>query len=256
MVSSMRILISNDDGYSSKGLEFLAVALQNLGEITVVAPESNHSGASNSLTLRRPLTIYTTSRGFKAVNGTPSDCVHIALTGGLMGSPPDLVVSGINNGPNMGDDTLYSGTVAAASEAFLFGIPAIAFSLAAKDWENIESAALIAQQIVRHQLRNPFPMAVLLNVNIPNCPFEEINGLQVTRLGKRHPSQPVVQSKTPYGDIVYWIGPVGLASDSAPGTDFHAISQKFISITPLSLDLTQHTQLDPIKSWSDSILKR
>ncbi len=249
----MRILISNDDGYTSKGLETLFFSLKTLGKITVVAPESNHSGASNSLTLRRPLTVHTTAQGFKVVNGTPSDCVHIALTG-LMESPPDLVVSGINNGPNMGDDTLYSGTVAAASEAFLFGIPAIAFSLAAKDWENIKSAALIAKKIIQHQLYKSLQKPTLLNINIPNRQFGKVNGLQVTRLGKRHPSQPVIRSTTPYGDTVYWIGPVGLAADSAPGTDFHAISQGYISVTPLSLDLTQHSELDAIQNWLDKIL--
>ncbi|UOF93999.1 MAG: 5'/3'-nucleotidase SurE [Bordetella sp.] len=248
----MHILISNDDGYSSKGLEALFDSLQNLVEITVVAPESNHSGASNSLTLRRPLTVYTAANGFKVVNGTPSDCVHIALTG-LMNSSPDLVISGINNGPNMGDDTLYSGTVAAASEAFLFGIPAIAFSLASKNWENIESAAFVARKIVQHQLNQPVLEPMLLNVNIPNKNFENIKGIKITRLGKRHPSQPVVRSTTPYGDTVYWIGPVGLAADATPGTDFHAVSKGLVSITPLSLDLTQYNQLNSLHNWSSNV---
>lgn len=245
----MRILVSNDDGYSAPGLEALVASLRGLGELTVVAPESNHSGASNSLTLSRPLTVRTASNGFIVVNGTPSDCVHVALTG-LMDVAPDLVVSGINNGANMGDDTLYSGTVAAASEAYLFGIPAMAFSLVEKGWEHIESAARVARQLVERQLARPLAAPVLLNVNIPSRPFDAMQGLEVTRLGKRHPSQPVVRSTTPYGDTVYWIGPVGLAADAAEGTDFHAIAQGAVSVTPLRLDLTQHSQLDTLRDWT------
>lgn len=248
----MRILVSNDDGYSAPGLEALVDALQGLGEITVVAPETNHSGASNSLTLNRPLTVRTASNGFVCVNGTPSDCVHVALTG-LVDARPDLVVSGINNGANMGDDTLYSGTVAAAAEAYLFGIPAIAFSLVEKGWEHLESAARAARVVVERQIAQPLAAPVLLNVNIPCRPFEQMGGLQVTRLGKRHPSEPVVRTTTPYGDTVYWIGPVGLAADASPGTDFHAILQGHVSVTPLRLDLTQHSQLDEIRGWAEPL---
>lgn len=248
----MRILVSNDDGYTAPGLEVLVEALQGLGDITVVAPETNHSGASNSLTLNRPLTVRTAANGFVCVNGTPSDCVHVALTG-LMESRPDLVVSGINNGANMGDDTLYSGTVAAAAEAYLFGIPAIAFSLVEKGWEHIDAAARIARQVVERQIAQPLAPPVLLNVNIPCLPYEQIDGWQVTRLGKRHPSEPVVRSTTPYGDTVYWIGPVGLAADASPGTDFHAMSQRNVSLTPLRLDLTQHSQLDELREWADPL---
>ena len=194
----------------------------------------------------------TASNGFIAVNGTPSDCVHVALTG-LMDARPDLVVSGINNGANMGDDTLYSGTVAAASEGYLFGIPAIAFSLAEKGWEHIESAARAARQVVERHLVQPLAPPVLLNVNIPNRRFEDLHGFQVTRLGKRHPSQPVVRTTTPYGDTVYWIGPVGSAADAAPGTDFHAVEQGLVSVTPLRLDLTQHSQLDEIRGWAEPL---
>ena len=248
----MRILVSNDDGYSAPGLEALVAALQGLGDLTVVAPETNHSGASNSLTLNRPLSVRTASNGFIAVNGTPSDCVHVALTG-LMDARPDLVVSGINNGANMGDDTLYSGTVAAASEGYLFGIPSIAFSLAEKGWEHLESAARAARLVVERQLAQPLAAPVLLNVNIPSRRFEDMHGFQVTRLGKRHPSQPVVRTTTPYGDPVYWIGPVGQAADATPGTDFHAVAQGLVSVTPLRLDLTQHSQLDEIRTWAEPL---
>ncbi|CAB3670226.1 MAG: 5'/3'-nucleotidase SurE [Achromobacter pulmonis] len=248
----MRILVSNDDGYSAPGLEALVKALQGLGDLTVVAPETNHSGASNSLTLNRPLSVRTAANGFIAVSGTPSDCVHVALTG-LMDTRPDLVVSGINNGANMGDDTLYSGTVAAASEGYLFGIPAIAFSLAEKGWEHIESAARAARLVVERHLAQPLAAPVLLNVNIPSRRFEDMHGFQVTRLGKRHPSQPVVRTTTPYGDEVYWIGPVGQAADATPGTDFHAVAQGMVSVTPLRLDLTQHSQLDEIRTWAEPL---
>lgn len=248
----MRILVSNDDGYSAPGLEALVAALQGLGELTVVAPETNHSGASNSLTLNRPLSVRTASNGFMVVNGTPSDCVHVALTG-LMDVRPDLVVSGINNGANMGDDTLYSGTVAAASEGYLFGIPAIAFSLVEKGWEHIDSAARMARQIVERQLAQPLAAPVLLNVNIPSRHFADMRGVEVTRLGKRHPSQPVVRTSTPYGDTVYWIGPVGSAADASFGTDFHAVAQGAVSVTPLRLDLTQHSQLDEVRHWAGTL---
>jgi 5'-nucleotidase len=178
--------------------------------------------------------------------------VHVALTG-LMDARPDLVVSGINNGANMGDDTLYSGTVAAASEGYLFGIPAIAFSLAEKGWAHIDSAARAARLVVERHLAQPLAAPVLLNVNRPSRRFEDMHGFAVTRLGKRHPSQPVVRTTTPYGDTVYWIGPVGLAADAAPGTDFHAVEQGTVSVTPLRLDLTQHSQLDEIRNWAEPL---
>ena len=250
----MRILVSNDDGYNAPGIEALARALSGLGEITVVAPETNHSGASNSLTLNRPLSVRTAANGFHYVNGTPSDCVHVALTGGLMDGRPDLVVSGINNGANMGEDTLYSGTVAAASEGYLFGVPSIAFSLAEKGWAHIEDAARVARQVVERQLASPMG-AVLLNVNIPNRRFEDMAGYAVTRLGKRHPSEPVVRSATPTGDTIYWIGPAGPAADAAPGTDFHAVAQGSVALTPLRLDLTQYEQLDAMRGWARELTR-
>ena len=245
----MRILVSNDDGYNAEGIEALVGALKGLGELTIVAPETNCSGASNSLTLNRPLSVRQAANGFYFINGTPSDCVHIALTG-LLDFRPDLVVSGINNGANMGDDTLYSGTVAAATEGYLFGIPAIAFSLVKKGWEHLDSAARVARLVVERQIAQPLAGNTLLNVNIPAVPYEALQGYTVTRLGKRHPSEPVVKSSTPYGDPVYWIGPVGLVSDSAADTDFGAIEQHAVSITPLRLDLTHYEQMSGIKAWA------
>jgi 5'-nucleotidase len=245
---NMRILISNDDGYSAPGLQALVDALHGLGELTVIAPEANHSGASNSLTLSRPLTVRTASNGFLCVNGTPSDCVHIALTG-LLDQMPDLVVSGINNGANMGDDTLYSGTVAAAMEGYLFGVPAIAFSLVEKGWSNLDAAAAVARQIVERQVARPLTAPSLLSVNIPNLPLHEIKPPRVTRLGRRHPSSPVIRSANPQGEVIYWIGPSGAAADAAPGTDFHALSEGAVSVTPLQTDLTHHGQLPRLHDW-------
>ncbi|HUH87735.1 MAG TPA: 5'/3'-nucleotidase SurE [Pusillimonas sp.] len=248
----MRILVSNDDGYNAEGIEALVEALKGLGELTIVAPETNCSGASNSLTLNRPLSVRQAPNGFYFVNGTPSDCVHIALTG-LLDFRPDLVVSGINNGANMGDDTLYSGTVAAATEGYLFGIPAIAFSLVKKGWQHLDAAAQVARQVVQRQIAQPLAGNTLLNVNIPAVPYDAMQGCVVTRLGKRHPSEPVVKSTTPYGDPVYWIGPVGLVSDSAADTDFGAIERHAVSITPLRLDLTHYEQLPGLKNWADPL---
>ena len=245
----MRILVSNDDGYTAPGLEALVTALQGLGELTIVAPQTNCSGTSNSLTLNRPLWAHTAANGFHYVDGTPSDCVHIALTG-MLDFRPDLIVSGINNGANMGDDTLYSGTVAAATEGYLFGIPAIAFSLVDKGWKHLDAAARVARDVVERQIAQPLDTPVLLNVNIPAVPYEAIDGMRITRLGKRHPSQPVVKSTTPYGEPVYWIGPVGTVADAAPDTDFGAIEQLSVSITPLRFDLTDYEQLPAIRTWA------
>jgi 5'-nucleotidase len=241
----MKILISNDDGYLAPGLIALAEALAPIAEIVVVAPDSNRSGSSNSLTLDRPLSVYQASNGFYFVNGTPSDCVHIALTG-ILSFKPDLIVSGINQGQNMGDDTLYSGTVAAATEGYLSGIPAIAFSQVDKGWAEIESAARIAREIVERRfdsLANHF----LLNVNIPNLPYEQIKAPLATRLGKRHPSEPVIKTQDPSGRDIYWIGPCGAQKDAGEGTDFHATTQGHVSITPLQIDLTHVRQLEMLK---------
>jgi 5'-nucleotidase len=244
----MRILVSNDDGYLAPGIAALAEAMRPLGEIVVVAPEQNSSGASNSLTLNRPLSVWQAPSGFTVVNGTPSDCVHVALTG-LLETQPDLIVSGINNGQNMGDDTIYSGTVAAAMEGFLFGIPAIAFSLVDKGNAHLDSAARVAHDIVARYLRQLIAAPFLLNVNIPNLPYDEIRGVQCTRLGKRHPSEPVVKMQNPRGETIYWIGPAGSARVGGPGTDFHATASGYVSVTPLQIDLTHDDQLDTVEQW-------
>lgn len=242
----MKILISNDDGYRAPGIEALASALAPIADITIVAPESNRSGSSNSLTLDRPLRVYRSPNGIYSVNGTPSDCVHVALTG-LLPERPDLVVSGINQGQNMGDDTLYSGTVAAATEGYLFGIPSIAFSQFAHGWKHLDSAARVAREVVERRLDclgSPF----LLNVNIPSLPYEEIRGWQATRLGKRHPSEPVIRAADPHGNEIFWIGPAGRAKDDGEGTDFRALADNYVSLTPLQLDLTHTGVLDALRS--------
>jgi 5'-nucleotidase len=246
----MRILISNDDGYFAPGIAALERALQGLGEITVVAPERDRSGASNSLTLDRPLSVRRAASGYFYVNGTPTDCVHVAVTG-LLDAPPDLVVSGINDGANMGDDTIYSGTVAAATEAFLLGVPAIAFSLVNKGHAHLDQAARAARAFVERFLADP-PLGnrpILLSVNIPNRPFEDLGPAVLTRLGKRHPTQPVIRASNPRGETVYWIGPAGQAKDAGPGTDFHATAQGQISVTPLQVDLTHDGLAPATQSW-------
>jgi len=244
----MRILVSNDDGYFSPGIALLAERLAPLGEITVVAPERDRSGASNSLTLDRPLLVRRAANGFRYVNGTPTDCVHLALTG-LVDPPPDIVVSGINFGANMGDDTIYSGTVAAATEGYLFGIPSIAVSLASKAGRNFETAAAVAVQLVERFGRAPIREAVLLNVNVPDIPLAELGGIEVTRLGRRHRAEPVVQMQTPRGETAYWIGAAGGEQDAGPGTDFHTVAAGRVSVTPLQIDLTLHPQLPFLRAW-------
>ena len=241
----MRILISNDDGYLAPGIIALAEALAPIADIVVVAPDSNRSGSSNSLTLDRPLSVSRAANGFYYVNGTPSDCVHVALTS-LLSFKPDLVVSGINQGQNMGDDTLYSGTVAAATEAFLFGIPAIAFSQVERNWTHLGDAAKVARAIVERKF-DQLPSPYLLNVNIPNLPLSQLRGQVATRLGKRHQSEPVIKTTDPHGRDIYWIGPPGAEKDASEGTDFHAIAQRYISITPLRVDLTHTGQLDALQ---------
>jgi len=244
----MHILVSNDDGYLAPGLRALVEAMRPFGEITVVAPEQNCSGASNSLTLTRPLSVRRAENGYLFVNGTPTDCVHIALTG-LLERRPDLVVSGINDGQNMGDDTIYSGTVAAAMEGYLFGVPAIAFSVVQKGLEHLDSAALVCAAIVERMRAGALPRPFLLNVNIPDLPYSQLRGLACTRLGKRHPSEPVVQGLSPRGDTIYWVGAAGEAADASPGTDFHATANGQVSITPLQIDLTHTEQLEAVSEW-------
>jgi 5'-nucleotidase len=243
----MRILVSNDDGYFSPGIAILAERLGALGEVTVVAPERDRSGASNSLTLDRPLTVRRAANGFLYVNGTPTDCVHLALTG-LMQPPPDVVVSGINFGANMGDDTIYSGTVAAATEGFLFGIPSLAVSLASKEGGHFDTAAAIAVQMVERFGRAPIRQPVLLNVNVPDLALAELGAVEVTRLGRRHKAEPVVKMQTPRGEA-FWIGAAGEAQDAGPGTDFHSVAAGRVSVTPLQIDLTLHQQLPLVREW-------
>ncbi len=244
----MRILLSNDDGYFAPGLAALAEALAPLGDITVVAPERDRSGASNSLTLDRPLSVRRSHLGFLYVNGTPTDCVHLAVTG-LLDVLPDIVVSGVNHGANMGDDTIYSGTVAAATEGFLLGIPSIAVSMVSRGDGNFAAAARVAADLVaRHGAGASLP-PFLLNVNVPDLPYEALGPVEVTRLGKRHKAEPVVKSENPRGQTVYWIGAAGDAADAGPGTDFHAVAADRISITPLQMDLTHFGQLDNLRRW-------
>jgi 5'-nucleotidase len=244
----MRLLLSNDDGYFSPGLAALARALGGLGEVTVVAPERDRSGASNSLTLDRPLAIHRAHNGFWYVNGTPTDCVHMAVTG-FLDFEPDVVVSGINTGSNMGDDTLYSGTVAAATEGYLLGIPSIAVSLVGSSFEHFDTAARVAKELVERMERAAFGAPVLLNVNVPDVPYGALKGLQVTRLGRRHKAQPVVKGKNPRGETVYWVGAAGAARDAGPGTDFHALEHGAVSVTPLQVDLTHAAQIPQVTEW-------
>ena len=244
----MRILLSNDDGYFAPGLAALAEGLGSLGEITVVAPERDRSGASNSLTLDRPLQLSRAHNGFFYVNGTPTDCVHMAVTG-LVDFEPDIVVSGINSGSNMGDDTLYSGTVAAATEGYLLGIPALAVSLVGHEFVHYATAARVAHELVARIARAPFGAPVLLNVNVPDVPYEAITGFEVTRLGRRHKAQPVVPGKNPRGETVYWVGPAGAAREAGPGTDFNALERNAVSVTPLQVDLTHAAQIPLVTGW-------
>jgi len=244
----MRILISNDDGYFSPGITVLAEALRAVGDVTVVAPERDRSGASNSLTLDRPLSVRQAANGFFFVNGTPTDCVHLAVTG-LLDFLPDIVVSGINLGANMGDDTIYSGTVAAATEGFLLGIPSLSVSLVGKAGRNHATAAEVAVQMVERFARAPIRQPVLLNVNVPDVAHADLRGLEVTRLGKRHKAEPVVRTTTPRGDTAYWIGAAGGAADAGPGTDFHAVENNRVSVTPLQVDLTFGSQFAMVRDW-------
>jgi len=247
----MKILLSNDDGYFAPGLNILAAHIAQLAEVMVVAPERNRSGASNSLTLDRPLSVRKASNGFYYVNGTPTDCVHIALTG-LMEDMPDMVISGINDGANMGDDTIYSGTVAAAMEGYLLGIPSIAISMSQYNSTHFETAAKVAVELVQHYQKHGFSSPTLLNVNVPDIPYNALQGTVVTRLGKRHKAEPVVQLKTPRNETVYWVGAAGLPYDGGEGTDFYAVANHKVSISPIQVDLTNHTQLTDINDWLKS----
>lgn len=248
----MKILLSNDDGYQAQGLRALAEALSPIAQITVVAPERNRSGASNSLTLEHPIRAEVADNGFIRVDGTPTDCVHLAITG-LLDEEPDMVIAGINAGPNLGDDVLYSGTVAAATEGRFLGLPAIAVSMAAGEPRHFETGARVTAQLVKHLQATPLAADTIININIPDLPYEALKGYRVTRLGHRHKAEPVVKSTDPRGRVIYWVGPAGGEQDAGPGTDFHAIREGYVAITPLQIDLTRHAALSSLKAWIDGV---
>ncbi|ALQ52428.1 5'/3'-nucleotidase SurE [Nitrosomonas ureae] len=247
----MRILLSNDDGYFAPGLACLADFLSKMAEIIVVAPERDRSGSSNSLTLDRPLNLQKSHNGFYYVNGTPTDCVHLAVTG-MLDVMPDMIISGINQGANMGDDTIYSGTVAAATEGFLLGIPSIAVSLVNASRGNYLTAARVAADMVSHFRENEIQSPVLLNINVPDIEYHQLKGIEVTRLGRRHKAEPVIKSQSPRGEVMYWVGAAGPAQDAGKGTDFYATQNDRVSVTPLQIDLTRYDQLDFIARWLDN----
>lgn len=244
----MHFLLSNDDGYQSEGLTCLAEAIATLGSITVVAPDRDRSGSSNSLTLDKPIRPQKAPNGFIYVNGTPTDCVHLAITG-LLDNDPDMVISGINNGSNLGDDVLYSGTVAAAMEGRFLGVPAMAVSLAGEAPQHYETAIQVTLKLVSNLRERPLQNDVLLNVNIPDIAYKELKGFEVTRLGHRHKSEPAIRAQDPRGRDVYWVGPVGLEEDAGVGTDFHAVRNGYVSITPIQVDLTRYNSMDILAAW-------
>jgi 5'-nucleotidase len=248
----LKILVSNDDGYRAEGLAALSEAVSPLGAVTIVAPDRNRSGASNSLTLDVPLRATRYEANAYYVNGTPTDCVHMAVSG-FFTYEHDLVVSGVNHGANLGDDVLYSGTVAAAVEGRFLGLPAIAVSLCIGSGSprNFASAARIAANLVERLMRGPPPGAMILNLNVPDLPDGQVRGIRVTRLGNRHRSEAVVRAQDPRGDDVYWVGSAGSGQDAGPGTDFHAVANGFASITPLQIDLTRHAAIAEIERWLD-----
>jgi 5'-nucleotidase len=247
----VHILLSNDDGYQATGLRMLADVLSENHDISVVAPDRDRSGASNSLTLERPLRAHVSENGFYYVNGTPTDCVHLAITG-LLESEPDMVISGINSGANMGDDVLYSGTVAAAMEGRFLGLPAIAVSLASFELGHFETAANAVAKIVEHLQSEPIKKDSILNINVPNLPADQILGIKATRLGNRHKSEGVIKQTDPRGESMYWVGPPGKAQDAGEGTDFYAVENGFISVTPLQIDLTRYDSLQYLEGWLDT----
>ena len=246
----MRILLSNDDGYFAPGLICLAETLSHVADIIVVAPERDRSGSSNSLTLDRPLSLHKSHNGFFYVNGTPTDCVHLAVTG-MLDVLPDMVISGVNDGANMGDDTIYSGTVAAATEGFLLGIPSLAVSLADVSDGNFLTASRVVVDMVKRFVQKEIKAPILLNINVPDVKYDQLQGIDVTRLGRRHKAEGVIKSQSPRGNVVYWIGAAGAAQDAGEGTDFFSVQHDRVSITPLQIDLTQYDQLNLVKTWLD-----
>jgi 5'-nucleotidase len=247
----MRILLSNDDGYFAPGLAALAEAVRQIAHIDVVAPERDRSGASNSLTLSRPLRMQRAASGFYYVDGTPTDCVHLAITG-LLAQEPDMVIAGINHGANLGDDVIYSGTVAAAMEGRFLGLPAIAVSLVGREGRHFETAARVVLRLLEKLKSHPLPTDTILNVNVPDIPYEQLGVFQATRLGHRHKAEPVIKSADPHGNAIYWVGPSGAEADAGQGTDFHAVRQNHVSVTPLHVDLTRHVTLAQMTSWLGS----
>jgi 5'-nucleotidase len=244
----MNILVSNDDGVDAIGLKTLVEHLKKIAQVTVVAPDRNRSGSSSSLTLDKPLMVNEVEKNIYAVDGTPTDCVHIALTG-LIKIKPDMVISGINDGPNMGDDTIYSGTVAAAMEGYLYDIPSFAISMGQKEPNQFDTAARVTLDLIEKFKHHPFTSPTLLNINVPDLPFEQLRGFQVTRLGKRHQAEPVIDSTSPNGEKLYWVGAAGEPNDGGPGTDFFAIKENYVSISPIQADLTQHKEIGSLSEW-------
>ena len=245
---NLRILISNDDGYQSDGLATLALSISDLAEVVIVAPDRNQSGASHSLTLETPLRVGRTRDGIYYVNGTPTDCVHLALTG-FLDDEPDMVIAGINHGANLGDDVLYSGTVAAAAEGRFLGLPAIAVSLVGENPRHFDTAGHAIRVLLQQLENSPLPPDTTLNINVPDVPYQELRGFRSTRLGYRHRAEPVIESHDPKGRLLYWVGAAGAGQDAGPGTDFHAVENGFISVTPLHFDLTRHTGLEVLETW-------
>lgn len=244
----MRILLSNDDGYQARGLRALTEHLAGVAELTIVAPARNHSGASNSLTLDSPLRVEQVDSNFYYVNGTPTDCVHVALTG-LLDEEPDMVIAGVNHGANLGDDVIYSGTVAAAMEGRFLGFPAVAVSLVLGEGQHFATAATVARKLVERMIKEPLPRDTILNINVPDVPVASLAGVRATRLGFRHRSEPVIKARDPKNQPIYWIGAAGPQADAGPGTDFHAIAAGHVSVTPIKVDLTSHTGIPPLDDW-------
>ena len=245
----LHLLLSNDDGVYAKGLSILAKILRELGCcVSVVAPDRNHSGASNSLTLRAPLHIKNLKNGMISVEGTPTDCVHLAITGMLL-EMPDMVIAGINDGPNLGDDVWYSGTIAAAIEGRFLGLPALAVSLVGDQFRYHKTAAIVTRQLVKHIIKDPLPSSTILNINVPDLPYHELKGFKITRLGTRHRAEPIIQQIDPRGHPIYWVGAAGAEQDAGPGTDFFAVNNQCVSITPLRVDLTYYEAFDQLATW-------
>ena len=249
----MRILLSNDDGYQARGLRTLARQLAPIAEVIIVAPDRNRSGASNSLTLETPLRVERVEDNLYYINGTPTDCVHIAVTGGLLDRPPDILISGINHGANLGDDVLYSGTVAAAMEGRFLGIPSIAVSLVLDGGGNFDTAATLMRRLVERNATDPMPVDSILNVNVPDVPASELKGIRTTRLGFRHKSEPAIKALDPHNRPIWWIGPAGAGQDAGPGTDFHAVAAGYVSVSPIKVDLTAHAAIEKVAAWFDRL---